>query len=193
MHTLGGSRDWTVGGTFWSRWMTPPEWMNLVARRSWYMMKRLWTSFSSLPLQMTAFRSVSGGARRSVWGAWGHWTSLPHLGPLWGAQPSPGRGPQVAPATLRTLFLTLSWVHTLPSGSSRLLQACSVFVSTAITVSGVNFNTLFPVALFYTMGRKRKNSCKQWKKQEPHGGGLEGSLPGPGADHAPATPRNCSG
>lgn len=30
---VGSARS--VGGTFWSRWMTPPEWMNLVACSSW--------------------------------------------------------------------------------------------------------------------------------------------------------------
>lgn len=37
VHTAGvtGPTNGAQGGTFWSRWMTCPEWMNLVARRSW--------------------------------------------------------------------------------------------------------------------------------------------------------------
>lgn len=107
------------------------------------MMKRLWMSFSSLPLRMTAFRSVSGGAHRSFWGslgvrgagaglvgqpgAPGEWMSLPHLGPCRGAQPSHGHGPQAARATLRGLFLTCPG-HTrfpvAPATSSGLLCLC---------------------------------------------------------------------
>ena len=45
--------------TFWSRWMTLPEWRYLVARNSWYRMYCLWTSFRILPRFITLWRSVS--------------------------------------------------------------------------------------------------------------------------------------
>jgi len=45
--------------TFWSRWITFPEWIYFVALSNWYMMKRLWTSFRMVPRLITLCKSVS--------------------------------------------------------------------------------------------------------------------------------------
>lgn len=51
--------------TFWSRWITFPEWMYFVALSNWYMMKRLWISFKMVPRLITLCKSVSANIHKN--------------------------------------------------------------------------------------------------------------------------------
>jgi len=65
--------------TFWSRWITFPEWIYFVALSNWYMMKRLWTSFRMVPRLITLCKSVS--ANRTTYLNAEQW-----VGPWWNMQ-----------------------------------------------------------------------------------------------------------
>ena len=102
-------------------------------------------SFSSVPLQMTAFRSVSGGACGSVWRAWGGWARWARSAPLQGLL-SPHR-----PGPCQHMLGTSSPREPLPAS-----QACLLSLSAQQTkVCGIVFILYFMMPLFYQMSRKK--------------------------------------
>lgn len=104
-------------------------------------------SFSSVPLQMTAFRSVSGEACGSGWRALGGWARRAHSAPLRGLLSPQRPGPHQ--------HMLGRSEERCPGAPAHLSSLPTVFVSTANKVCGIVFILYFMMPLFYQMSRKK--------------------------------------